>query len=138
MAGQDFNIKVVTTADTKGIQQTSAALRLLAEQQIKDQKAVEQAAYEAGRGVRVIAGAAAIGAGYKFVEQLRDAAAYIEKIAQEMNKEGAQIVANAQKYAELARFAKQESDVLKIADGALKGVEIGLKRFKQFERLERV
>ena len=128
MADQDFNIKVVTTADTSGIRQTGAALTALQQQQLKQQQEIYQRAYEAGRGLRVIAGAATIGAGYQFVSQLREAATYIEKISQELSKESAQIVENAQKYAELSKFAKDEADVLKIADGALKGVESSQKK----------
>ncbi len=136
MADQDFNIKVVTTADTTGIRQTADGLTQIqrmqaaAAQQAAQQgggtqasAAAQAAAYQLGQSLRVIAGGALITAGYQFVTQLRAAATEIEKISASLDKEGAQIVANAQKMAELSRFAEDNSDVIKLGEGALKSVE---------------
>lgn len=128
MADQDFKIRVVTTADTSGIRQTSAGLAQLQKQSEGQAKAAEQAGYELGRALRVVAGGALIAGGYQFVSQLRSAAAEIEKIAVSLDKEGEQLVSNAQKFSEMAKFAKTNADVLKVGEGALKGVEAAHKR----------
>ncbi len=134
MADQDFNIKVVTTADTSGIQQTKAGLTQIQQMQAQAKQAAassgtgptteaERAAYQLGQGLRVVAGGALITAGYQLVTQLRSAATEIEKISASLDKEGAQIVANAQKMSELSKFAQDNADTIKIGEGALKSVE---------------
>ncbi len=83
----------------------------------------QRAAFQLGQSIRVIAGGAVIAAGYKLVSTLRDAATEIEKVSQSLDKQGDQIVKNAQKFAELSKFARDNSDIIKIGEGALKGVE---------------
>lgn len=119
MPDQDFNIKVVTTADTSGLLQTKAQMEALAQQM----KSAEQVGFQLGQALRVIAGGAVIAGGYKFVSDLNSAAASIEKISVELGKQGNQIVINAQKFAEMAKFAQDNADVIKVGEGALKGVE---------------
>lgn len=123
MADQDFKINVVTTANLQGIQQTGAALGQLSKQQLAQQQAVQNAAYEVGRALRIALGGAVIAGGYKFVSDLRAAAVAIEKLSAEMDKQGAQLVRNAQAMAELTKYATTNADVIKIAEGSLKSVE---------------
>lgn len=123
MADQDFKINVVTTANLSGIQQTGTALQNLSKQQLAQQQAVQAAAYEVGRALRIALGGAVIAGGYKFVSDLRAAAVSIEKLSAEMDKQGAQLVKNAQAMAELTKFATTNADVIKIAEGSLKSVE---------------
>ncbi len=133
MADQDFNIKVVTTADTSGIKQTVAGLSQIEQMQAKAASApgvgtqsseeAARAAYQLGQSLRIVAGGALITAGYKLVSTLRDAATEIEKVSQSLGKQGEQIVANAQKFEEMSKFARDNADLIKIGEGALKGVE---------------
>ncbi len=76
-----------------------------------------------GRSLNLIAHAAIYAAGYELVRSFRAAANEIEKISGELDKQGAQIVENAQKFSEEAKFATSTADVIKIGEGALKGVE---------------
>lgn len=128
MADQDFNIKVVTTADTSGLRQTSVSMAELQKQIQAQNIAAQQMGYQLGQALRVVAGGALIAGGYKFVSQLHEAATQIEKISSDLDKQGAQIVSNAQKFSEMSKFATDQADVLKIAEGSLKGVETAQKR----------
>ncbi len=128
MADQDFNIKVVTTANTAGVQQTTAAFDQLQAKIQAAQKAasvppaaggIGSAATDFGR----IIGFAAGGAVYQFLEVIKQSALEIEKVSTELQKQGNQISENAQKFSELAKFSTTQDDVLKIGEGALKGVE---------------
>ncbi len=123
MADQDFNIKVVTTADTSGLRQTSVSMSELQKQIQAQNVAAQQMGYQLGQALRVVAGGALIAGGYKFVSQLHEAATQIEKISASLDKEGAQIVSNAQKMSEMSKFAQDNADIIKIAESSLKGVE---------------
>lgn len=128
MAEQDFNIRIRTTADTSGIRQTQIALDNLTKEQKEYLDQVGRRAYEAGRAIRVALGGAAIAGGYKFITEINSAAAAIEKISKEIDKQGEQLIRNVQSTAELAKFATTNSDVLKVGEQALKGVEASHKK----------
>ncbi len=140
MADQDFNIKVVTTADTSGLRQTSAEMDAIARRQAEAEAKWARSPINpknqtgtSGKGEvtsglgSFVAPTALIAIGYEFVSQLSKAAGEIQKISDELNKQGAQIVDNALKFSELAKFATTEADVLKVGEGALKGVEVAHK-----------
>lgn len=129
MADQDFNIRVVTTADTKGIQQTGDALRKLQQQaQQQDAAAAESAAYEVGRRLRMFAGAGAIGLGYKFLSEIRETISNIGKLTAELTKQGNELTENIKKHAESSKFATTEAEAIKLGESALKDVESTHKR----------
>ncbi len=152
MADQDFNIKVVTTADTSGIAKTTDEIRKLRQEALRSAltpvpeglggtattaKAPEfpkkseaqlllsraEELFGLSRRLQLLAAGAVIAGGYKFVSDLRAAATEIEKISVELGKQGGQIVSNAQKFAEMSRFARDNADIIKIGEGALNGVE---------------
>ncbi len=123
MADQDFNIKVVTTADTSGIRQTSISMAELQKQIQAQNIAAQQMGYQLGQALRVVAGGAIIAGGYKFVSQLHEAATEIERVSTSLDKQGAQILSNAQKMSEMSKFAQDNADIIKIGESALKGVE---------------
>lgn len=123
MADQDFNIKVVTTADTTGLRQTSIGMAELQKQVQAQNVAAQQMGYQLGQALRIVAGGAIIAGGYKFVTQLHEAATQIDKISDGLAKQGGQIVENAKKFAEMSKFAEDNADIIKIGEGALKGVE---------------
>ncbi len=142
MADQDFKINIVTLADLSGIKITQQQLDALnnaaqsgnkqAIARLKEltqaQRDADRQAYQAGVGIRTVVAAGTIAAGYKFVASLHEAVANIEKMSQELDKQGAQMVSNAQKFAEMAKFSETNTDVIKIGEGALKSVEAAHKR----------
>lgn len=132
MADQDFQIRVVTTSDTSGLIQTKEQIDKLAAQM----KAANQSAFELGQALRVIGGGAVITGGYKLIQTILESAKEIEKISTELNKQGGQIVVNAQKFSEESKFAKTTADVIKIGESALKGVETAHKNLLDISNKE--
>ncbi len=145
MADQDFNIKVVTTADTSGLTRTReemVRIRQEAEKARQDagaaalfarippgatQKPTAPTATEGDAGAAASSigragGFIAAGAIYELINGLKKASEEIIKISDELDKQGAQLVLNAQKIIESATHTKDEGDALKISDAALKDI----------------
>jgi hypothetical protein len=155
MADQDFDINIRTRADLSGVQQTGSALSDLQRRaaQIgpgaalaeRDAAAAAPAAEEAGgslaqhleRGfTRYAFHAAGIGLLLGLEEEIKKTAAQFEKITEELDKQGEQLVKNAQLYAEQAKSAQTDADVLKIGLEALKAAESTHKQILEIQKVE--
>lgn len=141
MADQDFNINVRTIADTTGIKLTEEGLRAIKIAALQGNKeaitalqnltaASRQAQNEAKQSAtqigQILGSLTGIGIGtaiYQLVEGLKAASSEIEKIAEDLDKQGAALVQHAQLYGEEARHAKDVGDVLKLSDKTLKDIE---------------
>ncbi len=146
MADIDFNINIRTIADTTGIkltQQGLDALKVAAiqgnqqaiaslQQLTAAQKQVAGAgagnAAELGRLVGTFTGVGIAGGILSLISGLKQASAEIIKIADELDKQGAELVKHAQLQGEAARHAKDQSDILKISDATLKDIESSQKK----------
>lgn len=121
MADQDFNIRVVTTADTKGVQQTSAAMDALRQ---KEQAADERAAQETGTVIgQLIGRLAGFGLIYEGLNNIRQVASEVAKTSAELDKMGGMLVEHAQHFAQAARAVTSEDDALNIGKAALKDID---------------
>jgi hypothetical protein len=121
---EDFNIRVVTTADTSGIRQTSAELAKLQQQQEAQNKAAQQAAQQTGAFVGQLVGRlAGIGLIYQGLSNIKEVTAEVLKISDELDKQGELLVKHAQGYALAAKSVTDEAGVLHIAEAALKDMD---------------
>ncbi len=141
MADQDFKINVITTANTAGVQQTTAAFDQLQAKIAATKKAAEtptgsSGAQDFGRDIGRLIGLAGAGAVYKFFDVIKQSAAEIEKTTVELQKQANQISENAQKFSEMAKFATTTAGVIKIGEGALKGVETAHKNLLDLSQKE--
>jgi hypothetical protein len=134
MAQDDYEIKIRTTADTAGIQQTSAQLRQLEAQTKQQTSDAEAAGRIGGRLVGQLLGGLSV---FAIIDMVKNLSAEFAKVAAESEKIGAQLVRNAQKYAEEAKAAETQADVIKIGHSALRDVEAAHERINtvQKERL---
>jgi hypothetical protein len=122
MADKDFNINIRTTADTTGVKQTEAELARL-------QKEADKGAKETGASIgRLIAPFVTAFSAFKFVDQINTVAERLKQTSEELAKQGEQLVENGKHYAELAKSARDEGDVIKIAERALHDTEAAHKR----------
>ncbi len=154
MGDVDFNINIRTIADTTGIkltQQGLDALKIAAlqgnqqaiaslQQLTNAQKGVASAgagnAAELGRLIGTFTGVGIAGGVLAFVNGLKQASAEIAKIADELDKQGGQLVKHVQFYDEQARHAKDIGDALKISDATLKEMETTQKTFTDVSQKE--
>ncbi len=149
MADQEFNIRVVTSADVAGIRQTEAALDALG-LKIKSIRAVgggggggdgtdvlDKAAAKIEHGIfRTFVHAIGIGVVYELVGSLKKAGEEIEKVSDALNKQGEELVRHVQLYSEQARHAKDTDDVLKISSATLKDIETTQKTVNDLSQKE--
>ncbi len=154
MADVDFNINIRTIADTTGIkltQQGLDALKVAAlqgnqqaiaslQQLTNAQKGVATAgvgnAAELGRLVGTFTGVGIAGGILSFVNGLKQASAEIEKVANELDKQGEELVKHVQLYDQESRHAKDTGDALKISDATLKEMESTQKTFNDVSQKE--
>ncbi len=140
MADQDFNIKVVTTADTSGIKQTSAEFEKLKQQ-------AEKARQDAGAAAlfaRVPPGGSAqsqgtpgdpvntnltrgfisaAGFGYIVARVINGIAEETNKVTAELDKQGEHLVDLSQKWTDMAKAATSSEDIAKIAASGAKEID---------------
>ncbi len=154
MADADFNINIRTIADTTGIkltQQGLDALKIAAlqgnqqaitalQQLTSAQKGAASAgagnAAELGRLIGTITGVGLAGGILSFVNGLEKASAELSKIADELDKQGAELVKHAQLQDQAARHAKDQDDILKISSATLKDIEATQKTFNDLSQKE--
>ncbi len=118
MADQDFNIKVVTTADTTGIQKTSAGFKQIQQDEAKANESAGQLASSQTRGF-----ISASGFGYIVARVINGIAEETNKVTAELDKQGAHVVELGQKWADMARAATSAEDVAKIAASGAKEID---------------
>ncbi len=118
MADQDFNIKVVTTADTTGIRQTSAGFKQIQQDQ---EKASQSAAQLVSSQARGFIGAGSFG--YIVARVINGIAEETNKVTAELDKQGAHLVELSQKWTDMAKAATSSEDVAKIAASGAKEIE---------------
>src|SRR5580765_6156103 len=138
MADQDFVINIRTTANTAGVQQITAALNSIGAQVQSINAAggggggggeggatlLDKAAAKIEHGIfRTAVHAIGIGVVYEMVGALRETGKELEKVSEELDKQGAKLVKNAQLYSEQTKFATTQADVVKIGAAAMKDVE---------------
>ncbi len=156
---QEFGIKVVTTADTSGVRQTDAALQeLYAKQKARQDAgaaalfarippggAVAPAAEKAGSDIgehigrgfeRVAIHALGVGAILESISAIKEMAAEINKITDSLEKQGEMLVENSRHMAIQSKFAKDDADVLKIAEDALKAIAAQHKNVEEIQKRE--
>ncbi len=130
MPDQDFNIKVVTTADTTGIRQTEAELKKLQQQQAtfaetaRRQAATtpsEQAAQTGSNLTRSFSAAA--GFGYIVARVINGIAEETNKVTAELDKQGGHLVDLAHKWTDMAKSATNAEDIGKIAASGVKELD---------------
>lgn len=162
MADQDFNIKVVTTADTSGIQKTASALSDLqrraaqigpgaalaerdaaakAKAALSDAKFPTEEHSEAADRIghsfeRMAIHAVGIGAIYSALNAIKETAASIEKITESLDKQGELLIENSKHMIEQAKFAKDDADVIKIAEEAMKNIAQQHKTVEETQKKE--
>ncbi len=128
MADQDFNIKVVTTADTAGLRQTTAEMDKLREKQAQQ---ASQAGVEIGTVLgQLIGRLAGIGVIYEGLNNVRQVTSEINRNSAESDKEWASLVSHFREAAVAARGITSEGDALKIAGNALKDIDTIQTRIK--------
>ncbi len=118
MADQDFNIKVVTTADTTGIQKTSAGFKQIQQDEAKANESAAQLASSQTRGF-----ISASGFGYIVARVINGIAEETNKVTAELDKQGEHVVELGQKWADMARAATSAEDVAKIAASGAKEID---------------
>jgi len=160
MADQDFNIKVVTTADTSGLQKTSVEMQKIREQQEKLRQDAGAAALFArippggaapagltkenaeisdriGRSFeRMAIHAVGIGAIYAAINAIKETAAEINKITDSLDKQGELLIENSRHLIQQSKFAKDDADVLKIAEDAMKNIAAQHKTVEETQKKE--
>ncbi len=156
---QEFGIKVVTTADTSGVRQTDAALQELYAKQKARQDAGAAALFarippggavipaaektgsdigeHIGRGFeRVAIHALGVGAILESISAIKEMASEINKITDSLEKQGEMLVENSRHMAIQSKFAKDDADVLKIAEDALKAIAAQHKNVEEIQKRE--
>jgi hypothetical protein len=148
MADQDFNINIRTTANTAGIEQIKSALTGLGAQVNSINAAsggggggggdlLDKAAAKIEHGIfRTAVHAIGIGVVYELVGALKRAGEEIEKVSEELDKQGAKLVSNAQLYSEATKFATTQADVVKIGSAAMKDMEEEHKKVVELQKQE--
>src|SRR5580765_5449524 len=127
MADQDFVINIRTTANTAGVQQITAALNSIGAQVQSINAAggggggggeggatlLDKAAAKIEHGIfRSAVHAIGIGVVYEMVGALREAAKEIEHVSEQLDKQGEQLLKNAQISGHAATFVKDENEAL--------------------------
>jgi hypothetical protein len=146
MAEQDFDINIRTVADVTGVRKAADAIAILNEQAKKSQaEAAAAGAGAGGGGIGDIAGhierglartaihAVGVGAVLEMINTIKQAAEEINKVTAELDKMGAAILENSRHWAEQSRFAKDEADVIKVGEGAMRSVA---EAHKEVQRLQ--
>ncbi len=134
MADQDFKIKVVTTADTSGIRQTSADLDKLQRQQATftetaRREAAAKASTPAGERTEQVGASltrsftAAAGFGYIVAQVINGITKETNKVTEELDKQGAHLVDLSHKWTEMAQAATSAEDIAKIAASGTKEID---------------
>ncbi len=165
MADQDFNIKVVTTADTTGLRQTTDEIKKLRQESLRSALTPVPAgltgqpagirsparpgqyplpteedsriADRIGHGFeRMALHAAGIGAIYAAINAIKQTAADIEKVTESLDKQGELLVENSRHMIAQAKFAADDTDVLKIAEEALKNIATQHKTVDELQKKE--
>ncbi len=138
MPDQDFNIKVVTTADTSGLQKTREEMQKLRQDAgaaalfarippggqppSTPTTTAQSDATGTSSSIGRAGGFLVAGVIYEMINGLKKASEEIIKISDQLDKQGAQLVANAQKITQAATAVKDESDALKVSDAVLKDI----------------
>ncbi len=156
MSDQDFNIKVITTADTTGLQQTSQKLKELREQSRQDIGAAALFARIPPGGPAPSAGpqgrdplahigtgferfalhAIGIGAVLEALNGIKQLAGEINKITESLDKQGEQLVANSRQMIMQAKFAEDDAGVLKVAEEGMKSIAAQHKIVEELQQKE--
>ncbi len=140
MADQDFNIKVVTTADTSGLvktreeiqkvreaaekarQDAGAKALFAAEDKAKGPTPSTAPAEQAGSSL-TRAFTAAAGFGYIVARVINGIAEETNKVTVELDKQGEHVVDLGKKWADMARAATSTEDIAKIAASGVKEID---------------
>jgi hypothetical protein len=124
MADQDFNINIRINANTAQVDAIRQSFEKLGAQvQVTNAQAAAGGGIAGGDLGRLVGGLTGVGLGssiYAFVDGLKRASAEIAKISEDLDKQGAQLVENAQLFGVQAKHATDAADVIKISDAALK------------------
>src|SRR4051794_32009376 len=147
MPDKEFEIKIRINADASQVEAVKRSFEQLGAQvQVTNLQAAKAASASAGAGagniselgrlVSQFTGVGIAGGILSFVNGLKQASAEIAKVADDLDKQGAQLVKHAQLQSEAARHAKDQSDVLKITDATLKDIESTQNKFTELSQKE--
>ena len=130
MADQDFDINIRINADTAQVEAIRQSFQRLGAQVEVTNRQAAAATGGAGGDAGIIGslagrvtGVSLAGSLYAFVDGLKKASAEIAKTAEDLDKQGAQLLKNAQLMEVQAKHATSADDVIKISEKTLKDIE---------------